>query len=100
MFGFPPFSVPPPMPPANFSGFTPAELEAMEGRERENVEARIRCLRNIQVLLDAAVMEMQQYSAVVARTSTSSAANTTTTSSSTASLVSPTTETTTTSTTS
>jgi hypothetical protein len=26
-----------------------------------------RCLRNIQVLLDAAVMEMQQYSAVVAR---------------------------------
>jgi hypothetical protein len=39
----------------------------MEGRERTSVEARIRCLRNIQVLLDAAVMEMQQYSAVVAR---------------------------------
>ena len=26
-----------------------------------------RCLRNVQVLLDAAVLEMQQYSAVVAR---------------------------------
>merc|ERR1712107_298753 len=83
-------------------------------------------VRNIQVLLDAAVMEMQQYSTVVARnstyvptpatiattttstaaspaaseTSTSSAANTTTTSSSTASIVSSAAETTTTSTTS
>ena len=37
----------------------------MEGHERANVEARIKCLRNIQVLLDAAVMEMQQYSSVV-----------------------------------
>merc|ERR1719237_1430796 len=42
----------------------------MEGHERTAVEARIRCLRNIQVLLDAAVMEMQQYSAVVARNTT------------------------------
>lgn len=47
----------------------------MEGTERQNVEARIKCLRNIQVLLDAAVMEMQQYSAVVARCNTSVAAD-------------------------
>lgn len=39
----------------------------MEGNERANVEARVKCLRNIQVLLDAAVLEMQQYSGVVAR---------------------------------
>lgn len=39
----------------------------MEGHERANVEARIKCLRNIQVLLDAAVMEMQQYSSVVSQ---------------------------------
>jgi E3 ubiquitin-protein ligase synoviolin len=39
----------------------------MEGNERLNVEARIKVLRNIQVLLDAAVMEMSQYSAVVNR---------------------------------
>ena len=39
----------------------------MEGNERANVEARIKCLRNIQVLLDAAVMEMQQYSSVVSQ---------------------------------
>jgi len=124
-FPFLPFTTPPPMPPPNFEGLSTAELAAMEGQERTAVEARIRCLRNIQVLLDAAVMEMQQYSAVVARnstyvptpstiattttstaasvasgTSTSSAANTTTTSSSTASIVSSAAETTTTSTTS
>jgi len=66
-FPFLPFSAPPPMPPPNFEGLSAAELAAMEGQERQAVEARIRCLRNIQVLLDAAVMEMQQYSSVVAR---------------------------------
>jgi len=66
-FPFMPFTVPPPQPPPNFSGMSDSELREMEGTERTNVEARIRCLRNIQVLLDAAVMEMQQYSAVVAR---------------------------------
>jgi len=69
-FPFLPFTTPPPMPPPNFEGLSAAELAAMEGHERTAVEARIRCLRNIQVLLDAAVMEMQQYSAVVARNST------------------------------
>ena len=42
----------------------------MEGNERANVEARIKCLKNIQVLLDAAVMEMQQYSSVVSQLDT------------------------------
>jgi len=69
-FPFLPFSAPPPMPPPNFEGLSAAELAAMEGQERQAVEARIRCLRNIQVLLDAAVMEMQQYSSVVARNAT------------------------------
>merc|ERR1719432_533256 len=69
-FPFLPFTTPPPMPPPNFEGLSAAELAAMEGNERTAVEARIRCLRNIQVLLDAAVMEMQQYSAVVARNTT------------------------------
>jgi len=66
----PPFSIPPPMPPQNFSGLTEEELKAMEGNERANVEARIKCLKNIQVLLDAAVMEMQQYSSVVSQLDT------------------------------
>jgi E3 ubiquitin-protein ligase synoviolin len=63
----PAFTVPPPLPPTDFSGLTDSELRAMEGNERQNLEARIRCLRNIQVLLDAAVLEMQQYTAVVSR---------------------------------
>ena len=46
---------------------TDQELRDLEGTERANVEARVRCLRNIQVLLDAAVLEMQQYSSVVSR---------------------------------
>jgi len=75
-FPFLPFTVPPPQPPPNFSGLSDTELEEMEGRERSSVEARIRCLRNIQVLLDAAVMEMQQYSAVVARANAASTAST------------------------
>lgn len=74
-FPFLPFTVPPPQPPPNFSGMSDTELEEMEGRERSSVEARIRCLRNIQVLLDAAVMEMQQYSAVVARANASATAS-------------------------
>jgi E3 ubiquitin-protein ligase synoviolin len=33
----------------------------MEGTERRAVEARIQALRNIQVLLDAAMLQFQQY---------------------------------------
>jgi len=69
-FAPPPFGIPPPMPPPNFSGLTTEELRTMEGNERENIEARVKCLRNVQVLLDAAVMEMQQYTLVVSRLNT------------------------------
>ncbi|KAI5643081.1 ring finger domain-containing protein [Phthorimaea operculella] len=53
--------VPPPfpnMPP-------PQELQRMEGTERRNIEARLQLLREIQSMLDASVLLMQQYSAVV-----------------------------------
>merc|ERR1719300_347617 len=95
-FPFLPFTVPPPQPPPNFSGLSDAELAEMEGRERNNVEARIKCLRNIQVLLDAAVMEMQQYSAVVARINTTAASASQSTSASSESKVSSSSTTTTT----
>lgn len=65
-FPFLPFMSPPPMPPANFASLSADELRRMEGNERENVEARIKCLQNIQVMLDAAVLMMNQYSAAVA----------------------------------
>ncbi|KAK7870929.1 hypothetical protein R5R35_012152 [Gryllus longicercus] len=67
-FPFLPFMPPPPMPPANFAGLSLEELQRMEGHARENVEARLQCLRNIQLLLDASVTMMHQYSMVVQST--------------------------------
>lgn len=62
-FPFPmPFMAPPPMPPTNLAALTEEELRNLEGNERQHIEARIQCLRNIQTLLDAAVQMMQQYS--------------------------------------
>ena len=55
----------PPMPGADFSGLSDEELRTMEGRERQHTLARVQCLQSIQALLDAAVIQMQQYTAVV-----------------------------------
>ncbi|XP_078064003.1 E3 ubiquitin-protein ligase synoviolin, partial [Mustelus asterias] len=63
----PPFGMPPmPMPPAGFAGLTDEELRAMEGQERQNLEARLQCLQNIHTLLDAAMVQIHQYLSVVA----------------------------------
>jgi hypothetical protein len=59
-------TVPPPVPPVDFTGLSEEELQWMEGVTRENVEARLRCLHNIQLLLDASVTLMLQYSAAAA----------------------------------
>lgn len=59
-------AVPPPPPLLQTTGLTDEELRRMEGTARENIEARLRCLRNVQILLDSAVVQMQQYTAVVA----------------------------------
>ncbi|VIO99566.1 conserved hypothetical protein,hypothetical protein [Brugia malayi] len=64
----PPFMVPPvfPFPPVpSFAGLTDEEVAAMEGTERAAVEARINCIRNISLLLDAATMQLQQYMSIV-----------------------------------
>ncbi|KAI8425035.1 hypothetical protein MSG28_006911 [Choristoneura fumiferana] len=57
---------PPPPRPAALANLTTAELQRLEGTERRNVEARLLLLREIQAMLDASVLLMQQYSAVVA----------------------------------
>ncbi|XP_059811125.1 E3 ubiquitin-protein ligase synoviolin isoform X2 [Hypanus sabinus] len=63
----PPFAMPPmPMPPSGFAGLTEEELRAMEGQERQNLEARLQCLQNIHTLLDAAMVQIHQYLSVVA----------------------------------
>nr|XP_033812101.1 E3 ubiquitin-protein ligase synoviolin isoform X2 [Geotrypetes seraphini] len=61
-FGFPPM----PVPPAGFAGLTDEELQAIEGHERQNLEARLQCLQNIHTLLDAAMLQINQYLTVLA----------------------------------
>ena len=56
------------MPPANFSGLSDEDLKKMEGDARENIEARLQCLRQIELLLDASVTVMQQYMTTVTAT--------------------------------
>lgn len=63
----PPFAFPPmPVPPAGFAGLTPEELQALEGHERQHLEARLQSLRNIHTLLDAAMLQINQYLTVLA----------------------------------
>ena len=40
-------------------------VRAMEGTELAHVQARIQCLRNIRNLLDASMIQMQQYMNIV-----------------------------------
>ncbi|KAM8971301.1 E3 ubiquitin-protein ligase synoviolin isoform 1-T1 [Sarcophilus harrisii] len=61
-FGFPPM----PVPPAGFAGLTAEELQALEGHERQHLEARLQSLRNIHTLLDAAMLQINQYLTVLA----------------------------------
>lgn len=42
------------------------QLQQLEGMERANVEARIAVLRDVQKLLDSAVLRLNQYSTVMA----------------------------------
>uniref|UniRef100_H3BG62 RING-type E3 ubiquitin transferase n=1 Tax=Latimeria chalumnae TaxID=7897 RepID=H3BG62_LATCH len=57
---------PMPIPPAGFVGLTDEEVRAMEGHERQNLEARLQCLQNIHTLLDAAMLQINQYLTVLA----------------------------------
>lgn len=57
-----------PRPPRNLAGLSDEELKAMEGQQRENVEARLQWLQDIQSLLDGAMVLIQQYNTVAAQT--------------------------------
>ncbi|XP_037036504.1 E3 ubiquitin-protein ligase HRD1 [Bradysia coprophila] len=61
----PPFMMPPPMPP-NLDTLSEDEIRALEGTERRNVEARIKLLRNVQLMMDASFALMNQYAAITA----------------------------------
>lgn len=62
----PPAFPPMPVPPAGFAGLTPEELRALEGHEQQHLEARLQSLRNIHTLLDAAMLQINQYLTVLA----------------------------------
>lgn len=66
MFGFPYPTPPGSQSSPNLATLSPEELQAMEGHERENVEARITVLRNIHSLLDTAILQLNQYSQIIA----------------------------------
>ncbi|OWF45465.1 E3 ubiquitin-protein ligase synoviolin B-like [Mizuhopecten yessoensis] len=57
-----------PRPPRNLAGVSAEELRAMEGQERENVEARLQWLQDIQALLDGAMVLINQYNTVATQT--------------------------------
>ncbi|XP_031634909.1 E3 ubiquitin-protein ligase HRD1 [Contarinia nasturtii] len=58
---------PPPTMPTNLDQLTDEELRLLEGNERKNVEERIKLLKNIQVMMDASVALMHQYSMISAQ---------------------------------
>lgn len=72
-FMFPPaFMMPPFMfgalstpPNVDFSSLNVEQLIAVEGQERQNVEARINMLRTVHALLDAAIIQLNQYTQLV-----------------------------------
>ncbi|XP_032939517.1 E3 ubiquitin-protein ligase synoviolin [Catharus ustulatus] len=70
LFGVPPM----PVPPAGFAGLTEDELRALEGHERQHLEARLQCLHNIHTLLDAAMLQINQYLGVLGSLGTPRAA--------------------------
>ena len=49
----------------DMSALSVEQLQQMEGQERENVEARIRVLRNVHSLLDGVIVQLNQYSNVI-----------------------------------
>lgn len=56
-----------PLPPTRPEGLSDDELRLMEGQERQNVEARIQWLKDIQCLLDGAMILIQQYNSVASQ---------------------------------
>ena len=49
----------------DFSSLNVEQLIAVEGQERQNVEARINMLRTVHALLDAAIIQLNQYTQMI-----------------------------------
>ncbi|XP_055355501.1 E3 ubiquitin-protein ligase synoviolin-like [Paramacrobiotus metropolitanus] len=55
----------PPMPVPNFAALSDQDLTRLEGDQRRALELRVTHLRNIQALLDAAVIQFTQYISLI-----------------------------------
>ena len=53
--------MPPPVPPTDLRGFDEGGLRRMEGVEQRHLAARVQWLRDIHATLDAAMLQIQQY---------------------------------------
>ena len=60
-----PFGSPPLPSGTDLSSLSVDELRAVEGQERQNVEARVAMLRTVHSLLDAAISQLNQYTQMV-----------------------------------
>ncbi|VDL80346.1 unnamed protein product [Nippostrongylus brasiliensis] len=60
----PPFPMEMPRPPPQLDQLSEEDLRAMEGQSRAALERRVKMLQDISTLLDAAIAQMQQYTAV------------------------------------
>lgn len=49
----------------DFSSLNVEQLIAAEGQERQSVEARINMLRTVHALLDAAIIQLNQYTQMI-----------------------------------
>jgi len=61
----PPFPMPQLPTEALLQGLSDQELRLMEGAERQNIEARIKCLLDAKTLINAATLRLQQYNNVL-----------------------------------
>lgn len=64
MAPMPPFPMEMPRPPPQLDQLTEDELRALEGQSRAALERRVKMLQDVSTLLDAAVAQMQQYTAI------------------------------------
>lgn len=62
-----PYAVPPPPMPSDLSTLSDEELKLLEGNERRSVEERIKLLRNIELMINAAGILMNNYQIITAR---------------------------------
>lgn len=61
----PPFPLPQLPIEALLQGLTDQELRKLEGSERQNIEARIKCLTDVKTLINAATFRLQQYNNIL-----------------------------------